>query len=606
MKSSAVTIYRSFLRVAIIAAALSLLLACGQAEAPTPTVAPAATATPTKAPAATATPTKAVVAAATPTPTIVGPVATPTPTLVATPTPAAPAAEKPRVGGTMDQVLEEDPVSFDFHLASSGTDRPYALGKLYNNLLVNYEDQTIECDLCSEWHLANNGKTMVFTLVPGVKFHSGQELTSEDVKYSLRMIMGDVDGLASQRAGILKQFVESIETPSKYEVRLNLFGPSAFVPKVLSVASASIVRAGTTRAELTLKGAPAGTGPYLLKGVIPGASWKFERNPSYHKTGKPYIDAINYTYTLDASTRVAAFLAHKSDFLIYVSMSPEQFRPALYKLRDDGKTAYRLTVRGQGLYNVWMSLVKPPFNNLKLRQAVNLAIDRQASCKVTQGDAQYCRAQLLVFYEGDGALGRPESQVWNVLPGWGTGAKKQQEIEQAKQLVIDAGYPQGLDNINQPTRAGVPYDEMLQQELGKIGIRSKLEFLGQDAYITRLYKFDYGITTYSYRMTTNDPVEVIGTYFVTGAARSSAGYSNPEVDKLFVQMSSELDAAKRVALFHQIEDIILFKDQGYAPIVGGLSEAFSWNRLQGLTMGMATHPSGNSGFDRGDLLWFKN
>ena len=215
-----------------------------------------------------------------------------------------------------------------------------------------------------------------------------------------------------------------------------------------------------------------------------------------------------------------------------------------------------------------------------------------------------------MFYEGDGALGRSESQVWNVLPGWGTGAKKQQEIEQAKQLVIDAGYPNGFD-VDQMTygKSGTSTadnNDLLQQELGRIGIRATQEVLLQDVYIARMAKLDYAISSQSNRMTTNDPVEVIGAYWVTGAARGFSGYGNPEVDKLYIQMSAELDPAKRAALFHQIEEVIIFKDQGYAPTVGLLAEAFWWNRLQGVTIGMATHPTGNSGFDRGDLLWFKD
>ncbi|MDO8749734.1 MAG: ABC transporter substrate-binding protein [Dehalococcoidia bacterium] len=598
MRNGVAGIYQPFLRVAIIAALVSLWLACGQAEAPTPTP----TATPTKAPAATATPTKATVATPTPTAVAVGPVATPTPTLVATPTSAAPVTEKPRYGGTLEDGLGLFTPSFDGQFHSGSPDYFWANAKLYSNLLINYEGQKIECDICSEWHLANGNKTMVFTLIPGIKFHTGQELTSEDVKYSIRMMIGDVDGIISPRSGVLKEFIESIETPSKYEVRVNLVRPSLYVPKVLGTASSMIYRAGTTRADLTK--APAGSGPFLIKEVVPGASWKFERNPNYFKPGLPYIDKINQTTVADINTRVAAFLTHRIDFWITPTRPADQYMPKYQQLRDEGKVNSQVFSRGTALHGVFMNVTKPPFDNLKVRQAVNLVLDRPAFGKVYAGERY--TPHLLVYTEADVPYGRPANQVWDVLPGWGTGAKKQQEVEQAKRLAVEAGYPNGLDNIRQTNQLNWLEPELLQQELRKLGIRTNIETYPSVTYQAKNTALDYSVTIFLYRQTTSDPDEIIGSNWVTGGARNLPGYSNPEVDKLYIQMSSEIDPAKKVALFRQIEDIIIFKDQGYAPTPDTDVEGFWWKRLQGVTIGMAMHVAGSSGNARGDRWWLKD
>ncbi|MDO8750266.1 MAG: ABC transporter substrate-binding protein [Dehalococcoidia bacterium] len=606
MKRSVVSIYRWSLRVTIIAAALSLWLACGQAEAPTPTVAPAATATPTKAVVATATPTRvAPVATATPMPTTVGPVATPTPTLVATPTSAAQATEKPRYGGTEQYVMNTYAEHYDFQGTASGNDRPYTLGKLYNSLLINYEGKNVECEVCSEWHLANSGKTMVFTLIPGIKFHNGQEMTSEDVKYSLRMLIGEVDGIVSARAGSLKEFVQSIEAPSRYEVRLNLTIPSGYVPKIMAVGNNVIYPAGTTRDDL--KKAPAGSGPYLLVKAVPGASFEMEKNPNYFKPGLPYIDNIRMALVADTNTRVAAFLTHRVEFVGGPTAQPAQFLPQFNKLKDEGKINSYNYLIGSRLEGVFMALTKPPFNNLKLRQAVNLALDRRA-----YGNAilvgEY-RAAVLVFREADGEYGRPDSQIWDVVPGWGVGAKKQQEIEQAKQLVIDAGYPNGLDItwMAYASSSTGNAQELFQQQLNKVGLRTTIEMVTtQDLFNARQLKQDYQISIFPFVLTTAAPEEVVGAYWVTGSVRNPTGYGNPEVDKLFIQMSAETDPAKKVALFKQIEQIIVFKDQGWAPMPSDVLEVFWWKRLQGVGWGMATHPTASSGLLRGDRLWFKD
>ncbi|MDO8749611.1 MAG: ABC transporter substrate-binding protein [Dehalococcoidia bacterium] len=599
---------RPYWVASILVPILLFILACGPGEQPTPTPTPKAVPTATAITVPVATPTSTAPGpVATPTPTRPGPVATPTPTLVSTPTSAAPAAEKPRSGGTMEEVYRDVVPNFDVQLLSATPSFFTANGKLYNNLLINYEGQKIECEVCSEWHLENNSKTMVFTLIPGIKFHTGQELTSEDVKYSLRMIIGDVDGIVSPRSGVLKEYLQSIEAPSKYGVRLNLARPSSFVPKVLSLTSSAIFRAGTTRDDLNK--APAGSGPYLLKRVIPGASWEMERNPDYFKAGLPYIDKIKQTVVVDPNTIAAAFLTHKVEYDLYPQRPPDQFLPAYYKLRDDGKVTIEPFLKGTALWGIWMNVTKPPFNNLKMRQAVNLVADRRNFADVTHskfGDPLGgARAQLLVFYEDDGAYGRPESQIWDVLPGWGTGAKKQQEIQQAKQLVIDSGYPNGLD-IKEMARGTSAYNELVQQELFKIGIRATLDPVTPAQHADKLAKLDYTINPYLFRQTTSDPDEVIGLAWVTGGSRNINGYSNPEVDKLFIQMSSELDSAKKVALFKQIEDIIIFKDQGYAPEPGNIAEGYWWKRLEGVHVGMAMHVAGSSGNARSDRWWLRD
>ena len=115
-----------------------------------------------------------------------------------------------------------------------------------------------------------------------------------------------------------------------------------------------------------------------------------------------------------------------------------------------------------------------------------------------------------------------------------------------------------------------------------------------------------GISIFPFVLTTAAPEEVVGAYWVTGSVRNPTGYGNPEVDKLFIQMSAETDPAKKVALFKQIEQIIVFKDQGWAPMPSDVLEVFWWKRLQGVGWGMATHPTASSGLLRGDRLWFKD
>ncbi len=579
------------LGMALLVPVMAFLLACGPGEQPTPTP----TATATKAPAAT--PTSAPVA--TPTPILPGPAATPTPTSVATPTPTP--GVQPKRGGTLSYVTGTLAPNFDPQLLAVSPDFYMTNGKLYNNLMVNYSGSATECEICSEagWTLENGGKSMVFNLKPGIKFHNGKELTSADVAYALKMIMGEVDGIVSPRGGVVKEYVQSIETPSKYVLRINLLRPSPFVPKILAMATNAIYQDGTIRESLNAK--DAGTGPFIVKNIVPGSNWSLVRNPDYFKPGLPYLDGVEITYVGDSATRTATFFTHKT---LWLNSADNQYESRLNQLKADSKVISFEETGGCGPRFVLINVTKPPFNDLKMRQAVNLALDRTAIANIWgAGSILKPLAEVLMYNETE-PYGRPANQIWNIYPGWGTGAKKAQEIEQAKKLVIEAGYPNGIDNIDQmgisPVNTAYP-SEVVQQELKDIGIRTKISLSTSQQTGTRQANLDYQLYTFIFCITTRDPDEAIGQYWITGGSRNWTGYSNPEVDKLYVQMSSEQDPVKRKETFYKIEDIIVLKDAGWATLETANYLFWIWKDLQGFTAGMSTHSA--SGLHRADRLW---
>ncbi len=569
---------------------LMFAIACGAAQEPTPTATakPVPTATPTTAPAAT------------PTATRPGPVATPTPTSVAVSTPTPTPGVQPKRGGIYTD-SGTPPVSFDGQLLANSPGLSDWIGKMYNNVFINYEGSKLECEICTEWNLENNGKTMVLTMIPGIKFHSGKEMTSTDVAYSLRMIMGEIDGIVSQRSGGIKEFIESIQTPSKYEIRINLFRPSLFVPKLLAIGPSMIYENGTTRADLE-KG-PKGSGPFLLKKTIPSVSWTVERNPNYFKPGLPYLDGVEMVSLPNAAATLAAFFTHK--ILITGSSAPDpQFEPTLESMAAARTINKAINPGGCGPQFMVFNSNKQPYSDIRMRQAANLALDRKALEKVTYG-VGYSRPQLLGMNPSM-EFGTPPEKIWDVVPGWGTGANKDAEIEQAKKLVKDAGYPNGLNvthmqklPINAGNRQGA---EATQAMLKKAGINVTLDGVAAEIHDVRMQNADYIAQWYQFCLTTFDPDEVVGQYWITGASRNTVSYSNPAVDKLYIQMSSELDSVKRKALFLQIQDIIVLKDVAWAPASGADGAVWWWSELKGFDPVVFSY-SWSSGRKRADKMW---
>ncbi|MDO8751721.1 MAG: ABC transporter substrate-binding protein [Dehalococcoidia bacterium] len=574
---------------------LAFILACGPGEQPTPTPVPTATkaptATPTAAPAATATPTRPG-PAATPTPTTTGPVATPTPTTAPPPSPS-PTGKR---GGALVIGARQLAANYDSQVISNNP-TVGNMAPLYTNLLYNPEGDAIVCEICvnEQFQLENAGKTMAFNIKPGIKFHNGQEMTSADVKYSLEKMTGQIDGVASPRCGFIKEYIDNIQAPSRYALRINLVRPSPAIIKALTMMFCVIYPAGTTRAQL--QSDAYGSGPFIAKEKLVGSHMRYERNPNYFKPGLPYLDSITVRQAADDTAVGTAFLAHRLDVMVQAeAVQWTQFE----KLEARGEIA-SVRILEKRFIGMGALVSKPPFDNLKMRQAVTLAIDRSEFGKAIFDDLYVAS----VIFSPETGWGRPESEMWDVVPGWGKGAKKQQEIEQAKKLLAEAGYS-GLDVeiMSSPNSAGgsVVSDELVGAMLGKIGIRTKIKFETTAVRDLRLLNGEWTLSQAAGTMSTGDPDEFLGGYFITGASRNWYAYSNKEVDQLFLQMSSEQDPVKRKQLVRQMEDIIMVKDAVSAQLPLAYNNTYWYVYVKGYRPGGYAGVNGG-GVTRRESVW---
>ncbi|MSQ22049.1 MAG: ABC transporter substrate-binding protein [Dehalococcoidia bacterium] len=521
------------------------------------------------------------------------------------PTPTSTPGEQPKRGGTLLIAPGGYPESFDAMLLTNSLGYYEWNAKLYSNLLANYEDDKIECEMCTGWRVENSGKTWVFDLIKGAKFHDGRELTAEDVKYSLELQMGYVDGIISPRGGLIKEFIDKVDAPSKYEVRINLFRPTTLQNKLLGIGASVIYPKGTARADLQSK--PQGSGPFLLTQAISGSAYIMDRNPSYFKPGQPYLDRIEMKTVADANSRNALFLTGKVRYFQGLRESNFQgFMPTLEQMATEGKLNRKSILGGCGPQGIWYNAAKPPFNDVRVRKAFNLLADRKALDKVMNGPYGYVS---VLGYTPGMPYALPPEKVWDVIPGWGTGAKKQQEIEAAKKLMADAGYAGGLQ-VKQMVRTPIlAFDyhaahEPFQQALKQIGVTSTLDLVSGPEQQERMAKVDYLFQLYVLCQSTFDPDEMIGQQFITGGARNNTGYSNPEIDKLFLQMIQENDFAKKKELFFKAQDIIVLQDVAYAPFTQSNGVTFWWKNLGGYTVGMTSW--GSAGAYRFDRVWLKS
>ena len=421
----------------------------------------------------------------------------------------------------------------------------------YNNLLWFTDDQgTIGCELCTSWEISPDSLTHTFKLHQGVKFHSGEELTSADVKWTIEKWMGKIDGVASPRIGPIASYVDTVEAPDPYTVVVRMKRPAPSFPVFIAHDYGAIIKKDSTQEQL--KAGPQGTGPFIVKQHIRDSSITYERNPNYFKPGLPYLDQIELVIIRDEPAVRTAFATGNID---WTDIWPDpSLKPRYDQLEAEGKIK-QWRHPHHWMQGLAINVTAPPLNDPRVRQAINLALDRDSY------------EQVILFGFGGRArywawpVGSPwnpyqsEDELRRSLPGWArTGPDKEAERQQAKQLLAEAGYPNGF-NMELLTESNPRTNEWVASQLQTIGIRATVVTRG-DIFDELFAKGEYDAASQGYLINTGDPDEVLYGYFYTGGSRNYPQYSNPAFDALVDQQSAEPDPVRRRELVMQALKIL--------------------------------------------------
>jgi len=346
--------------------------------------------------------------------------------------PASP--KPPKRGGTLTRASAWDPPVIDPRLTQSiGL---FQFAGLTSSRLVRYAfpeeatgttDFTIKGDLAESWQPSPDHRTWTFKLRQGVKWHNvpplnGRELVAADVKYCFE---------AYAKEGVQSftfREIEGMETPDKYTLRVHLHTPNVLFPQNVAESVTVIFSREVLEEDGDLKKRLIGTGPYVLKEHTRKVRIVLTRNPDYYDRGRPYVDQQVILSTPDFATRLAAFRTGQSEIL-YVS-SPSEVETVRKTNPDALVQEYKNVLAPFGLA---LAQDKPPFNDLRVRRAISMAIDRQK--------------QVDTIYEGHGMIGWGVPYVYyqdapptaaQLGPWW------QYRPAEAKKLLAEAGHPNGF------------------------------------------------------------------------------------------------------------------------------------------------------------------
>ena len=346
-----------------------------------------------------------------------------------------PSTKTAKKGGTLARASAWDPPVLDpRHTQSVGL---YQFAGLVHNRLVRYPfsdesgnptDMTLKGDLAESWQGSPDARMWTFKIRKGVKWQNvaplnGRELTAADVKYCYE---------AYAKEGVQSftfQEIEGMEMPDKHTLRIHLKSPNTLFPQNLAEPVAVIFSREVLEEDGDLKKRMIGTGPYIMKEHTRKVRVVLQRNPDYYDAGRPYIDQYTILSTPDAATRLAAFRTGQSD-IIWLA-SPSEVETVRKTNPAAVVQSYHNTLAPFG---VALAQDRPPFNDVRVRRAISMAIDRQR--------------QVETVFEGHGipGWGVPWIYVQDTMPtAKDLGPYWQYKPAEAKKLLTEAGHGKGFE-----------------------------------------------------------------------------------------------------------------------------------------------------------------
>ena len=513
-------------------------------------------------------------------------------------TPRTVRAQTPKKGGTLSLRLW-DPPHFD-HMLIISYKTNIALSFTHSRLVKQKAGPAIqpgtfplEGDLAESWSQPSEN-TYLFKLRRGVRWHNkppvnGRELTAEDVKYSIERFL-TVKGNAN---AYMLRSVDKVEAVDKYTVKFTLKEPFAWFLDMLAspmavaiVAKEAIEKFG----DMKKPEAVIGTGPWMLDSYRPNVGFTLVRNPTYFLPNLPHIERIEVTVDEDNASRIASFLAGKYDLGwenpgIINRTDWVQIKDTLKQKRPNLKTA---EFPANVMSHISMRTDQKPFSDVRVRQAISHAIDRQGILDATA--------------EGVGVF---NPAVPAALKDWtlpidqlGEGAKYfKHDPGEVKRLLAAAGYPSGFPGTLCFTTYGstilVDAMQLIVKYLKDVGIDAKIDQKEYGAYIASCFQGKFDSMTFGPQTPFLDPDNFIFAQYYPGEPKNQSHINDPVLADMLVKQRRTFDVPKRREVLNEIQRY-LAKQQYYVQVPSGI--------YVGVWDGSLKNYGPNVGYDYGGRL----
>jgi len=448
-------------------------------------------------------------------------------------------AETPKHGGRIIFGIRNDINGLNPFLRTTSTN-VYVRQLVYETLLDFDKNGKLIASLAESWTVSNDGKSTTFKLRGGVKFHDGKELSADDVKWSADYAMDPKN--AATGLSMLKS-IERVNVKDKLTVEFLLKSPHAgFLSLVASIRPFPIVPNGSVpTGKQDVPGFPPGTGPFIFKDYKPAREIAFVRNGNYWRKGLPYLDELVLKPVLEDQVRFTGVRAGDLDI---IERTPYSFVAKV--LKGEYRDLNTKVARYAGYRRLLFNVADPPFNDVRLRQAVRYAVDKRKYIEGAFWGLGEVADQLF-----------PAGSAWRVkLP------ETKRDPSKVKAILKDVGIGAEWEVELIGQKSEEEELQVIQQQLTTAGIRTKVSMLERGARVTRESSGDFMIVM-SGSDIPDDPAEEFQSEFgcaeketkAKKRTENSAGYCNREVDRLLDAAIKIRDPKKRYELYGKIIQI---------------------------------------------------
>lgn len=481
------------------------------------------------------------------------------------------AQDAPSQGGDIVVTYKDDITTLDPAIGYDWVN--WSMIKSLYSRLIDYEPGTANLvpSLAESFDVASDGLTYTFKLRKGVKFSNGRDVVASDVKYSIeRAVNPKTQGPGAGFFGAIAGFdditggksdtLSGIETPNDGTVIFHLTRPDATFLHVLAINFASVVpKEAVEAANGDFGKHPVGSGTFVLKDWTIGQRLEFDKNPNYYVKDVPHID--KFTVEVGQEPLVALLRLQKGE----VDIAGDGIPPAKFLEIKNSPDGADMIVDGAQLHTGYITLntkVKP-FDNVKVRQAVNMAINKERIVRILNGRATPANQPLPPL-----------------MPGYDKDYQGYKyDVAKAKAFLAEAGYADGFETVLFSTNTDPQprIAQSIQQDLAAIGIKAEVRALAQGNVIAAGGTEGEASMIWSGGMAWiadfPDPSNFYGP--ILGCAGAVQGgwnwswYCNKEVDKRAIAADAMSDPAKskeRQAVWGKIFTDIM-ADAPWVPLI---------------------------------------
>lgn len=485
--------------------------------------------------------------------------------------------EIPKKGGIYRRPLEFNPKTLDPALSTD----MYAVTvtqQLFDGVVQFDKDLNVIPAIAKSWKISSDGLTYTFYLREGVKFHNGREVTADDFIYSLTRIINPKT--KSPAANLLervvgfKEFqdgnanhVRGLHSAGRYEFEIRLSETYSPFLSILGMNKFKVLpKEEVEKSGMDFGRSPIGTGPFRFVSMKEGEEIALEANQDYFE-GRPHLDKITF--------RIFHGSPLEDIFRNFMEGRLEETSIPFKEFRDPAKLKNFYTVRKPmlSLRFYGMQIKTKPLDNKKVRQAINLAINKEQIDQEAFQGMDSITDRII-------PLGMPGSSPTKVLYPYNP--------KRAKELLAEAGYPEGR-GLPPLEFWSASKAEMTQRELEVVS--SNLATIGMNLqvhYETQWKKFEERLNSYraplfryAWYADIPDPDNFLGILFHSKSKYNFTGYKRPEVDRILDTGKKEVNSLKRVDFYRKAEQMIMEDavivptinhvfQQAYQPYVNGI------------------------------------